>query len=136
MIDMRWIDPRLTWNPADYGNAIYTNLEMKKIWKPDLIIAHPFDSITAVGFDHYHYPLLVYFDGYAVWSPGDVMTTTCNINVAYYPFDTQTCTLTFIHWGSLKSQIVLTAVTEEVSTKFFVDNGEWNLIKHMQRKGS
>ncbi|KAL4225528.1 Cholinergic receptor [Mactra antiquata] len=126
---MRWMDPRLAWNPADYGNVIYTKLEMKRIWKPDLIIAHPIEPISAVGFDHYHYPLLVYYNGLAIWSPGDVMTTTCNINVAYYPFDTQICTLTFIQWGSTNMQVALHAVEKEVSTKFFVGNGEWDLIK-------
>ncbi|KAL4225526.1 hypothetical protein ACF0H5_016214 [Mactra antiquata] len=135
IIWMIWEDPRLTWNPADYGNTMVTRLEMREVWKPDLIIAHPIESISAVGFDHYHYPIRAYANGIALWAPGDVMTTTCKIDVAYYPFDTQTCEISFIPWGARSNEMMLKAVQKEISTRFFVGNGEWDLTNSYAVEG-
>ncbi|XP_045174363.2 neuronal acetylcholine receptor subunit alpha-6-like [Mercenaria mercenaria] len=65
----------------------------------------------------------------AVWAPGDVMTTTCNIDITYYPFDTQTCDVTFIPWGSMISEMNLHVAQKEVSRRLFTENGEWALQK-------
>lgn len=130
-----WEDPRLRWNPAHYGNITETRLDMRKVWKPDLIIAHPMESIAAVGHDHYHYPVRYYANGIGLWAPGDVMTTTCKIDVAYYPFDTQTCEMMFMSWGSLYDEVFLKSNRREIYTDFFVGNGEWDLIESYAYEG-
>ncbi|XP_045177362.2 neuronal acetylcholine receptor subunit alpha-2-like [Mercenaria mercenaria] len=135
MLWLFWEEPRMTWNPFAYNQTFTARLPMKEVWKPDLVIAHPVDSTKAVGFDHHWYPVRYYYNGVAIWTPGDVMTTTCNIDVTYYPFDTQTCEVTFIPWGSLVSELYLYAAQEMVSRRFFTENGEWALDKATTNTG-
>ncbi|KAL4225532.1 hypothetical protein ACF0H5_016220 [Mactra antiquata] len=128
ILRMVWLDPRLTWDNTMYGNASYTSIDMQEVWKPSLIIVPPADVISAVGFDQFHYPVFVSSNGTVAWAPGDVMTTSCTINIAYYPFDTQICQLKFLYWGFFKFELILRAVETEISTRMFVTHGEWELI--------
>lgn len=55
------------------------------------------------------------------------MTTTCKVDITYFPFDTQKCEVTFIPWGVPLNEMYLHAAEKEVSRKFFSGNGEWSL---------
>lgn len=136
MLVFWWVDPRITWNPFAYNNTYSVRLSMKEVWKPDLVLAHPVDSMTTVGFDQHWYPVRYFYNGIAVWAPGDVMTTTCKIDVTYYPFDTQMCEVCFIPWGALLSEIYLLAAQEEASLKYFTGNGEWSLERATTSAGN
>ncbi|KAL4225527.1 hypothetical protein ACF0H5_016215 [Mactra antiquata] len=124
---MVWEDQRLTWNPADYGNITTTRLDIGEIWKPDLIIGHPMEAITPIGFDR-DFPVRVYPNGVIQWAPGDVMTTTCKIDITWFPFDTQICEVIFIPWGTESSEMTINAVKRTISTRAFVSHGAWDLI--------
>jgi hypothetical protein len=124
-----WEDPRMKWNPFAYNQTFSTTVPIAEVWKPDLVIVHPVEPTKAVGFDHFWYPVRYYYNGIAVWTPGDVMTTTCTIDVTYYPFDIQTCEISFMPWGSFKEEIYLHASQHEVARRFFTENGEWALVK-------
>lgn len=124
---MIWEEPRMKWNPFAYNKTLTTKLSMQEVWKPDLLLAHPIESVRSVGFDHYWYPVQYYYNGVAVWAPAEILTTTCKVDVTYYPFDTQNCEISFIPWGSLENEMYLHAAEKEVSRKFFSGNGEWSL---------
>ncbi|XP_045174364.2 neuronal acetylcholine receptor subunit alpha-6-like [Mercenaria mercenaria] len=126
---MFWEEPRMNWNPIDYNNTFMTRISMQEVWKPDMVIAHPIGSTKAVGSDHSWYSVRYQYNGMAVWAPSDVMTTTCNIDVTYYPFDKQKCEISFIPWGSVITEMNLHVVQREVSRKYFTENGEWALEK-------
>lgn len=57
------------------------------------------------------------------WTPGAVYNTQCSTDVTYYPFDTQTCSVTLATWGYTSIEINLQAV--EVDTSYYEPNGEW-----------
>jgi hypothetical protein len=126
---MFWEDPRISWDPLAYNNTFMTKISNQNVWKPDLILAHPIDMTKAIGFDHSWYPVRYNYKGIALWAPGDVMTTTCNIDITFYPFDKQSCEVTFIPWGSRKSEMFIHIAEKEVSRKLFSENGVWKLKK-------
>lgn len=126
---MFWEDPRISWNPLAYNNTFSTRISNQKVWKPDFILAHPIDMTKAIGFGQNWYPVRYKYDGNAIWAPGDVMTTTCNIDITYFPFDTQSCEITFIPWGSRISEMYINVASKEVSRKLFSENGIWELQK-------
>ena len=43
--------------------------------------------------------MTVDYTGRLEWEPGGLYQTYCPVNVFYYPFDTQTCDITFTEWG-------------------------------------
>lgn len=46
-------------------------------------------------------------DGSVIWTPPVVYKTSCTINVLNFPYDTQSCNLTFGSWGYTKHQLEL-----------------------------
>ncbi|XP_060600782.1 neuronal acetylcholine receptor subunit alpha-3-like [Ruditapes philippinarum] len=101
-----WKEPRMLWNPFAYSQPT-----------------------KAVGADHYWYPVRIYYDGTAVWTPIDVVTTTCTFDITYYPFAVQTCEISFMPYGAFVNEIYLHAAEKEVSRRYFTENGEWALEK-------
>lgn len=132
---MSWEEPRMRWNPTSYNNTFSIKVPNYKVWKPDLVIAHPIETIKSVGYHHEWYPVQYYYNGVAIWAPGDVMTTTCSIDVTYYPFDTQNCEIMFLPWGSVANEIHFHVTGKEVSRNFFTENGEWSLEKATAASG-
>lgn len=48
----------------------------------------------------YYCNVLIYNTGYVYWLPPAIFRTTCAINVDFFPFDWQNCTLKFRCWGA------------------------------------
>jgi len=43
--------------------------------------------------------ILVNHDGHVHWEPGGVFTTTCDIDIRYFPFDDQSCPIQIGAWA-------------------------------------
>lgn len=63
-------------------------------------------------------------DGTLTWTPGGIYETSCTTDVTYYPFDTQTCSLTLTTWGYTNVEIGLSG--SEVDITYYEANGEWD----------
>lgn len=121
-----WIDPRVTWNPYAYNGTIFQLFPHQDVWKPDLVIARPTYTTMAVGYHHTWIPVRYYFNGYAIYGPGDVFSTTCDIDVKVYPFDTQVCDVTFMPWG-YTVYCAFVVPEDTAMLNYFTEHGEWNL---------
>lgn len=62
-------------------------------------------------------------DGILHWTPGGVYNTQCTTDVTYYPFDSQTCSVTLATWGYTSIELSLRGNT--VDTTYYEPNGEW-----------
>ncbi|CAH1779887.1 unnamed protein product, partial [Owenia fusiformis] len=68
------------------------------------------------------------YTGNILWPPGGSFESTCSLDVTYFPFDSQKCTLSFanaMYHGfhqniSSKAGVIMEKYTE---------NGEWNVVK-------
>ncbi len=45
------------------------------------------------------------YDGTVVWVFGGNFATTCNLDLTFFPFDRQLCTLTIENWAYPKDQV-------------------------------
>ena len=61
-------------------------------------------------------------------SPGDVFDSSCQVDITYYPWDEQTCALSFIPWGYDDDEIQLVSLKKGVETMFYNPGGAWDLI--------
>ena len=43
-------------------------------------------------------PVKIFSDGSVVWNPPSVVSTSCEMLIAQYPFDTQTCSIVLVGW--------------------------------------
>ena len=71
---------------------------------------------------------IVTSDGNITWFSSAIFKSSCSINVEYFPFDEQTCTLKFASWtyDGLKLDLISTSNTTDLSN--YVANGEWDLV--------
>lgn len=121
-----WMEPRFSWNPFLYNETYTISFPQKQVWKPEITMVNPYDSIKSMGKD---FIVINYiYNGFAYWTPGDIMDSLCSVNVKYYPFDTQTCYFNMLVWGTLSSQIYLQPGTADVGMDYFEEHGTWKLV--------
>ena len=67
--------------------------------------------------------------GEVLWLPGGVYKTSCDIDITYYPFDTQTCTIVFSTLVSTLNEIDLEAdPTYSTHLDYYSESGTWELL--------
>ncbi len=52
----------------------------------------------------------------------------CTIDITYYPFDEQVCSMTFGAWSYHTSKMNLTNMEDTVNLDSYNENGEWDII--------
>ncbi len=67
-------------------------------------------------------------NGNVMWMPPGIIESSCEVNVALYPFDTQTCPLTFGTWSFTDSLVnVRLARGGANEDSIYKTNNEWSL---------
>ena len=90
---LSWQDERLTWNPHDFNEVNDTLIPTSLLWIIDLFVINTADSNGYVSIPSSSLAS-VDFNGsiYVVFSLTS-LKTRCKMNVKYYPFDSQTCSV-------------------------------------------
>ncbi|OWF48894.1 Neuronal acetylcholine receptor subunit beta-3 [Mizuhopecten yessoensis] len=123
---IQWQDDRLIWDPVQHGNTTEIMIPQSKVWIPHLFVAKPYNNVKKIGNDFVHVAYTA--DGWANWAVPDLFEVSCTANVAYYPFDRQTCEIYIIPWayaeGIFDFRLPLDAMTQEE----FIENGIWKVL--------
>ncbi|XP_018651587.1 putative nachr subunit [Schistosoma mansoni] len=90
-----WIDERLTWNPQDYNNLSRIRIPCQKLWLPDIVLYNSADDYKT---DYMQSKAMVQYNGNVFWPPPAKLRSTCKIDITYFPFDDQSCTMKFGSW--------------------------------------
>ncbi|KAK3583120.1 hypothetical protein CHS0354_036867 [Potamilus streckersoni] len=126
LIYITWVDIRMTWDSSNYNGAYTTTIPVSNVWAPQMLVANSFRKIEPIGGD---WMTVRYYDsGIAVYAAGDVFETTCAVDLTFYPFDTQTCKILLVPWGSLPNEVTIQSSSDYVSKTYFSANGEWEVI--------
>ncbi|XP_048727570.1 neuronal acetylcholine receptor subunit alpha-2-like [Ostrea edulis] len=123
---IKWSDSRITWNPFSHNHVYVMELPEAKVWVPSLTLVNPYDSIETLAKGIF--PVTYTYDGTAYWSPGDVISSGCEVDVTYYPFDTQSCGMMLMCWGFAPTAIVTQAEDIEINMDYFSEHGTWELL--------
>ena len=93
-LGLSWLDQRLKWNPEDYNDVKYILIPTSQLWIVDLFVINtaetngfitiPTQSLASVSSNGYVYVV------FSLTS----LKTRCQLNVKYFPFDTQNCSVT------------------------------------------
>lgn len=119
-----WYDERLSWDPTKFGNIYWTRLKQKDIWVPHFILGNSAEDVELIGTDD-QFAVIVY-SGLVQWYPGGRFVSVCDADVTLYPFDTQLCTLQFLTWTYISSELKLNP-DKKVGMMLFVDNPIWDV---------
>ena len=120
-----WIDERLTWKRSEY-DIDEILVPVNKLWLPDLYIINTADINGFINYSNY----LALIE-----SNGTInlilnlclLKTRCSINIAGFPYDSQTCNIQIGSWSYDNEQISFSGKDSSFETKDYIENAVWYL---------
>ncbi|XP_037778243.1 neuronal acetylcholine receptor subunit alpha-4-like isoform X1 [Penaeus monodon] len=91
-----WVDPRLRWDPEDYGHVFKISVPHTMLWKPDLDVYNNANVGKPISYGNTL--LIVFHDGRVLFVPPVRLHFTCVMDLTFWPHDTHNCTLTIGSW--------------------------------------
>ncbi|XP_072255421.1 acetylcholine receptor subunit epsilon isoform X2 [Pyxicephalus adspersus] len=134
-LQLEWNDYRMTWNDLDYGGITVVRISHEMVWLPDIVLENNVDGQFEVA---YYANVLVNSSGHMYWLPPAIFRSACAVEVTYFPFDWQNCTLAFRSksYNAKEINLLLAFADDgglmervEIDPEAFTENGEW-AIKH------
>ncbi|KAM7377546.1 hypothetical protein PAMA_014043 [Pampus argenteus] len=122
-MNLEWTDYRLSWKPEEYDNINVLRIPPNKVWRPDIY--------------------LINNDGTVIWLPPAIYRSSCSIEVAYFPFDWQNCSMVFRSYTYDASEVDLQYILDDegneiqeivIDENAFTENGEWAICHKPSRK--
>ncbi|KAI5280821.1 acetylcholine receptor subunit epsilon [Manis pentadactyla] len=130
-IGIDWQDYRLNYSKDDFGGIETLRVPSELVWLPEIVLENNIDGQFGVAYDA---NVLVYEGGSVSWLPPAIYRSTCSIEVTYFPFDWQNCSLVFrSQTYNAKEVEFVFAVDDEgetiskidIDTEAYTENGEW-----------
>ncbi|XP_016057850.1 PREDICTED: neuronal acetylcholine receptor subunit alpha-4 isoform X2 [Miniopterus natalensis] len=125
-VKQEWHDYKLRWDPRDYENLTSIRIPSELIWRPDIVLYNNADgdfAVTHLTKAH------LFHDGRVRWTPPAIYKSSCSIDVTFFPFDQQNCTMKFGSWTYDKAKIDLVSMHRRVDQLDFWESGEWVIVE-------
>ena len=123
---LQWDDPRLTWDPKDYGGLTTVffeqGLDGLEIWSPDIMVWNQDEDISnSLSKTH----AIVEYTGKVFWSrPGHLIPSCAFEGLLEFPFDTLNCMMELGSWVYSGKYINVTTVNGGYTTGGSISEGE------------
>ncbi|KAM4583859.1 neuronal acetylcholine receptor subunit alpha-9-I [Odontesthes bonariensis] len=117
-----WYDAYLKWDKEDYDDLEMINIPSDLVWKPDIVLYNKADEESS-GSSNTNVKLR--YNGEIVWDSPAITKSTCVVDVSYFPFDWQSCELTFGSWTYNGNQVDISLGMDSGDLSDFVENVEW-----------
>ncbi|KAH9493854.1 hypothetical protein DERF_014582 [Dermatophagoides farinae] len=124
-LDQEWIDEFLQWNSSEFGNISKIRIPCQSIWLPDIVLYNNADDYTR---GYMNSRAIIEPNGNVFWPPPTKFRSTCQVDVTYFPFDDQTCSMKLGSWIYDGLTVNIENRTQNVDLSNYVSNGEWDLI--------
>uniref|UniRef100_A0A8C4RYK2 5-hydroxytryptamine receptor 3A n=1 Tax=Erpetoichthys calabaricus TaxID=27687 RepID=A0A8C4RYK2_ERPCA len=118
-----WYNEFLVWDPKDFNGLAKVSIPVDNIWRPDIYVYEFVEEDLSPQIPY----LYVRNTGRVTHDKPLRIISSCNLDIFYFPFDIQTCTLSlgsYLHTG--------TAIWGELDRKRVKVNiqskGEWELL--------
>ncbi|XP_041627348.1 acetylcholine receptor subunit beta isoform X4 [Vulpes lagopus] len=138
-LDLEWTDYRLSWDPAEYEGIDSLRITAGSVWLPDVVLLNNNDGNFDVALD---LNVVVSSEGSVRWQPPGLYRSSCSIQVTYFPFDWQNCTMVFSSYSYDSSEVSLhTGLGPDrqelqevhIHEGTFIENGQWEIIHKPSR---
>ncbi|CAJ0958503.1 unnamed protein product [Ranitomeya imitator] len=141
-MNLAWNDLRLTWDPKQYSGIETLRIPSDQVWKPDIVLMNnndgEFDIALAVE-------VLINWKGNVTWHPPSLYHSSCSIEVKYFPFDWQNCSMVFRSQTYGADEITLEHPRDSQGKEItqvvifpntFTENGQWEIRHRSSRKNT
>ncbi|CAH8866743.1 unnamed protein product [Trichobilharzia szidati] len=143
-LDIKWTDYHFQWNLSDYENIRQINLPQERMWKPDILL---YNSASEKFDQMFPTKVTVRNNGQIQWVPPGLFHSICDIEVNWFPFDSQNCILKFGTWTYQGNKVDLKLQCDnetgedkpchyvnEVDLSTYLANSEWALEKGLVKR--
>ncbi|XP_053316341.1 acetylcholine receptor subunit delta-like [Spea bombifrons] len=138
-VEQGWYDRRLSWNQSEFYDIDILRVPPDMVWHPQLVLENNNNGVFEVA---YYCNVLIDSNGFVYWLPPAIFQSTCSINVNYFPFDWQNCSLKFVSltYNAKEINLQLRADSDDATGKTFLvewiiidpagftENGEWEIV--------
>uniref|UniRef100_A0A4X2JYP3 Acetylcholine receptor subunit epsilon n=1 Tax=Vombatus ursinus TaxID=29139 RepID=A0A4X2JYP3_VOMUR len=129
-IGIDWSDYRLNYSSKDFGGITALRVPANLVWLPDIVLENNIDGVFGVA---YEANVLVNEGGFVSWLPPAIYRSTCAMEVTYFPFDWQNCSLVFRSQTYSAAEVAIVFSEEsgqildkiQIDEKAYTENGEW-----------
>lgn len=125
-IHMVWTDVSLSWDPNTYGGIKFIDIPSSDIWLPKVYLMNNAEKFSPIG-EGQTFQVQVTSDGRVVFISGGIMKAKCPTDLSMFPFDTQTCTLSYQMWGVESLTYTFSTQEERVIISNYIANAQWTL---------
>ena len=124
---LHWIDQNMKWNKRNYGNITSVLIGYKDVWVPEIILTNPSQKLDSYGKE---WQVIRYFSyGFATWYPADLIKATCSLDLRYFPFDIQECSMELYVWAYTANEVRLISARDDIDTDIMRgEHGMWKLL--------
>ncbi|KAM7541968.1 hypothetical protein Aperf_G00000015684 [Anoplocephala perfoliata] len=81
-----WNDTLLQWDPVEYANISEVRIFPSQVWTPDIQLYNFADQRSR---EHRIARVVVHADGNILWVPQALFKSACQVEITFFPFDTQ-----------------------------------------------
>nr|KAF6367928.1 cholinergic receptor nicotinic beta 3 subunit [Myotis myotis] len=131
-LKQEWTDHKLRWNPDEYGGIHSIKVPSESLWLPDIVL---FENADGRFEGSLMTKAIVKSNGTVTWTPPASYKSSCTMDVTFFPFDRQNCSMKFGSWTYDGTMVDLVLMNENVDRKDFFDNGEWEILNAKGMKG-
>ncbi|XP_018425470.1 PREDICTED: 5-hydroxytryptamine receptor 3A-like, partial [Nanorana parkeri] len=128
-----WVDEFLQWDPSEFDNVTRISIPTQSIWLPDIMIEE------AVGPKESPDVPYVYVSHHGRITNNNPIrvTTFCNLDIYYFPFDVINCSISFSSWLHTSQDINISfaklphdhnTISNPCMTK-----GEWDILNVLRK---
>ncbi|XP_039618380.1 5-hydroxytryptamine receptor 3A-like isoform X1 [Polypterus senegalus] len=126
--EMTWKNSFISWNPDDFCGIKKMKIPLDILWMPDIYIYENIDEDLSIKVNF----LEINYDGTVSQSKPWRIVTSCNMDAYGFPFDRQTCFLTFGPYVNTVEEIIVKAASnsttvQKLTDQHYIDRGEWDL---------
>ncbi|PFX27406.1 Neuronal acetylcholine receptor subunit alpha-7 [Stylophora pistillata] len=128
-VNQYWNNPQLRWDPKKYNGIKEIHIQPSDVWVPDILLYNNVDEEDRFAGGKYTYKtnIALKYDGNSTWLSPAIFKSICKVDVTYFPFDEQDCSLKFGSWSFDSSKVDLHTHSGSMLNNNYVKNGEWKL---------
>ncbi|XDB57756.1 PREDICTED: neuronal acetylcholine receptor subunit alpha-10 [Capra hircus] len=124
-IRQEWTDAYLRWDPDTYGGLDAIRIPSSLVWRPDIVLYNKADAQAPASAST---NVVLRHDGAVRWDAPAITRSSCRVDVSAFPFDAQSCGLTFGSWTHGGHQLDVRPRGAAASLADFVENVEWRVL--------
>ncbi|XP_065576916.1 neuronal acetylcholine receptor subunit alpha-3-like isoform X2 [Artemia franciscana] len=124
-LSLVWNESSLKWRPREYNNLTYIKVPANEVWIPDIIVQNSYE-----GLNNYPDSLVnIRHNGAIFHLQKLTLATQCDMDLTYWPFDKQTCSIRVGAWTSDANEVKpILLVDEPELTYFEAGTSPWEII--------